>query len=45
MMTHHTGIERSEEMWKALIARVEGLRLVKFWFPPEGEGIIQLTRD
>ena len=41
MMAHHCGIERSEQMWRTLIDQVDDLEIVKFWHPPEGEGIVQ----
>ncbi|KIW97209.1 uncharacterized protein Z519_02601 [Cladophialophora bantiana CBS 173.52] len=44
MMAHHCGVERNEEMWKSLISKVGGLELVKIWYPPEGEGIVQIAR-
>jgi hypothetical protein len=40
----HGGIERSELMWKKLADQVSGLGIVKLWYPPEGEGIIQIVR-
>jgi hypothetical protein len=40
----HGGIERSELMWKKLVDQVSGLEIVKLWYPPEGEGIIQIVR-
>ena len=44
MMAHHCGIERSELMWRKLVDQVPGLEVVKFWYPPQGEGIIQIVR-
>jgi hypothetical protein len=44
MMAHHCGIERSELMWKKLVDQVSGLEIVKLWYPPEGEGILQIVR-
>ncbi len=44
MMAPHCGIERSELMWRKLVVQVLGLEIVKLWYPPEGEGIIQIVR-
>ncbi|KIW27291.1 hypothetical protein, variant [Cladophialophora immunda] len=44
MMAHHCGVERNEDMWRSLIAKVDGLELIKIWHPPEGEGILQVSR-
>ena len=41
MMFHHTGLERSEQMWKDLITGLHGLEIVKSGDPPvSGEGAI-----
>ena len=44
MMAPHCGIERSELMWRKLVVQVLGLEIVKLWYPPEGEDIIQIVR-
>ena len=45
MMVHHSGMERSEKMWKTLIGRVEGLKIVKFWYPPDGKGVVEVELE
>ena len=44
MMAHHSGLERSEAMWRALVGRVEGLEVVKVWNEPDTEGIVEVVR-
>nr|POF12916.1 o-methyltransferase lepi [Quercus suber] len=47
MLSLHSGAERDEEMWKRLIAKAPGLKLVKLWQSPspEGEGIVEVVKD
>ena len=45
MMCHHTGIERTELMWRDLISAVPGLELVRLWHPPaQGEGVVEVMK-
>lgn len=41
MMAHHSGIERSERQWRALVPRA-GLEIVRVWPSLSGEGIIEV---
>ena len=45
MMAHHAGMERSESMWLDLINKIPGLKIIKFWQAPTGEGIVQLAKE
>ena len=42
MMAHHSGLERSEAMWRALVERVEGLKVLRVWKPADTEGIVEV---
>ena len=46
MLALHSGKERDEYMWTRLVEQVEGIRIIKFWHPPndEGEGIVEIGK-
>lgn len=46
MLMHHSGLERSVQMWKDLVANVNGLEIVRIEPPPggEGDGIVEIIR-
>jgi hypothetical protein len=46
MLMHHCGLERSVQMWKDLIGKVEDLEIVRIEPPPggQGEGIVEIER-
>jgi hypothetical protein len=46
MLMHHCGLERSVQMWKELVGKVEGLEIVCIESPPggQGEGIVEIKR-
>lgn len=46
MLMHHCGLERSVQMWKDLVGKVNGLEIARIEPPPggQGEGIVEVFR-